>query len=92
MSVKNKAIQNPFIHYFGLGDFLYFFSTSLLFDQKNFIFYFIGSMIFSILLKFLVLEKSNNKQIPLAGFSAILLIVILLTDFFFNYSKLSLIQ
>lgn len=80
MSAKNKKISNPFESYFGLGDFIFYVAVTPLFELKKYIIYFITSMLFAIVLQQVFVKKIPHHSIPLAGFSAILLSVIILFD------------
>ncbi len=91
MSLKNRKLLNPFSHYFGLGDLLFFISITPLFLNFNYILFFILSMIFSIVLYLLFQKGMKEKTIPLAGFSALLLLLFLLKDFLLNYTKMTII-
>lgn len=91
MSLKNKKFINPFSNYFGLGDFLFFLSVTPLFLTYNFILFFILTMVFSIILQMLFQKRMKEKTIPLAGFSALLLMLLVLKDFLLNYSKITVL-
>lgn len=91
MSNKNKKIINPFQNYFGLGDLLFYLSISPLFLLKNYIVFFIVSMLFSIVLELLILRKKSQKSIPLAGFSGLLLLLIICFESLFHSYKLTLL-
>ncbi len=91
LSVKNKRFINPFEAYFGLGDFLFFLAISPLFPLYNFILYFILSLLFSLIIQFLVQKFMKNKAIPLAGFASLFLILVICKDLFFNFKKMTLI-
>lgn len=91
MSLKNKAIKNPFENYFGLGDFLFYLAIIPIFELNKFIGYFIFSMVFAIVLQQLFKKKITHDSIPLAGFSAILLGAIIIADFT-SITKLTLLS
>ncbi len=93
MSLKNKSFLNPFTNYFGLGDLLYFIAITPLFVLRNYILFFILSMIFSLLMQG-VLKKvmPHNSTVPLAGFSALFLLIVITKDVVFGFEKLTLIQ
>lgn len=92
MSIKNKQILNPFRHYFGLGDFLFFISISPLFVTYNYILGFIFSMVFSIFLQLIFVKLMRIKTVPLAGFSALFLAFIIIKDLFLEYNKITIIR
>lgn len=83
MSIKNKKLVNPFQNYFGLGDVLFYCAITPLFEIKNFILFFIVSMIFAIVLQIITSKKNETNSVPLAGFSAILLTVCIITNLIF---------
>lgn len=91
MSLKNKRYINPFQNYFGLGDFLFYAAITPLFLIKNYIFYFILSMVFAILLQFGLKKIIKENTVPLAGFSALLLFIIVIKDLSFHFQKITLL-
>lgn len=91
MSVKNKHFLNPFQNYFGLGDLLFYIAISPLFQLKNYILFFIMSMIFAIVLQLGLKKIIKDNTIPLAGFSAILIMVIIIVDLIFDFEKMTLV-
>ena len=90
MSVKNKKLINPFQNYFGLGDVLFYCSITPFFEIKNFILFFISSMIFAIILQ-VISNKNKTTTVPLAGFSALLLVMCIITNFIFPELNIMLI-
>jgi len=92
MSWKNKGFLNPFEHYFGLGDLLFYLAITPLFLLKNYVVYFIGSMLFSILLQLTLKKRMKHQTVPLAGFASLLLVVLILKDLFLNVYKITLIN
>lgn len=91
MSLKNKHFLNPFQNYFGLGDLLFYICIAPLFNLKNYILYFILSMFFAICLQFTLRKKMKHDTVPLAGFSALFLFLILAMDSLLSIPKISLI-
>ena len=91
MSVKNKSFLNPFANYFGLGDLLFFLAITPLFVTYNYILYFIFSMVFSAVLQLFFSKIMKVKTVPLAGFAALFLILIITKDLIFGFSKITLI-
>jgi hypothetical protein len=91
MSIKNKQFLNPLQNYFGFGDLLFYISITPLFDLKNYVLFFILSMIFAICLQFILGKKMKHNTVPLAGFSALFLFIILVMDFLLSIPKISLI-
>jgi len=92
MSVKAKTFLNPLQHYFGLGDVLFYLAITPLFYTKQYAVFFIASMLFAIVLQLALKKKSNHDTVPLAGFSSLLLFVVVIVDTlpFLNY-KFSLV-
>lgn len=90
MSVKSKKFLNPFQHYFGLGDLLFYVAISPLFLLKNYILFFILSLLFAILMQFGLKKIIKEKTVPLAGFSSLFLFIILLKDSFLLFQKITL--
>jgi Flp pilus assembly protein protease CpaA len=91
MSLKSKKFLNPFEHYFGLGDLLFYVAVTPLFLLKNYILYFILSLIFAILMQFGLKKIIREETVPLAGFAALFLFIILLKDSFIDFQKISLL-
>ena len=92
MSIKNKKYINPFKNYFGLGDLLFYIAISPLFLLKNYIVFFVCSMIFAIVIQYLFKKYISQDSVPLAGLSAVLLIFIILNDTLFSGYQVTLIK
>jgi hypothetical protein len=91
MSIKNKRFLNPFQNYFGFGDLLFYITITPLFNLKNYILFFILSMFFAIGLQFALRKTMKHNTVPLAGFSALLLSILLIVNSFLSIPKISLI-
>lgn len=91
MSLKSKKFLNPFLHYFGLGDLLFYISIAPLFILKNYILFFILSLLFAILLQLGLKKFMKENTVPLAGFSALFLIIVLLKEYFLTFQKITLL-
>lgn len=91
MSLKSKKFLNPFEHYFGLGDLLFYVAVTPLFLLKNYILYFILSLVFAILLQFGFKKIIREETVPLAGFASLFLFIILLKDSFIVFQKITLL-
>ncbi|MEP6931842.1 MAG: prepilin peptidase [Flavobacterium sp.] len=91
MSIKNKQFLNPFTHYFGLGDLLFYIAVTPLFILPNFILFFILSMIFALVLQIVFKKVITENTVPLAGFSALFLFIVLIKDYLSFYQKFTLI-
>lgn len=84
LSVKNKAIINPFKNYFGLGDFMFFICITPFFSGLHFLMYFVFSMLFSIFCHLVLKKRFLKDSIPLAGCASMLLLLVLLSDGIFK--------
>ncbi|TRX33715.1 hypothetical protein FNW52_14910 [Flavobacterium sp. ZT3R18] len=91
MSLKNKRFLNPFQNYFGLGDLLFYITITPLFNLKNYILFFILSMLFAICLQFTLRKKMKHNTVPLAGFSSLFLFIILAMDSLLSLPKISVL-
>lgn len=91
MSIKNKRFLNPFTNYFGLGDLLFFVAISPLFLTREYVLFFILSMLFSILLQTILKKVLKEQSVPLAGYSALLLIIIVASDLFLVLPKFTIL-
>lgn len=92
MSLKNKQFLNPFIHYFGLGDLLFYLAITPLFFLYNYILFFVISMLFAIIVQKLFRKFIKHDSVPLAGLSALLLIFIVGKDILLPFHKITLIN
>lgn len=92
MSLRRKAFLNPFTHYFGLGDLLFYVAIAPLFLLYNYILYFIFSMAFALIMQAFFKRWISVNSVPLAGLSAILLTALLIKDLFMPYAKITLIH
>ncbi|MHC0439227.1 hypothetical protein [Flavobacterium sp. 3-210] len=91
MSIKNKQFLNPFKNYFGLGDLLFYLAVTPLFILPKFILFFILSMIFALLLQFTFKKIMRENTVPLAGFAALFLFIVIAKDYLSIYQKFTLI-
>lgn len=91
MSIKNKRFMNPFQNYFGLGDLLFYIAITPLFLVRTYVFFFILSMLFAIVLQIGLQKKMNESTVPLAGFSALLLFIIVIKDLTLHFQKFTLL-
>lgn len=90
LSGKENRLVNPLENHFGLGDLLFYIAISPLFLLKNYILFFIGSMIFSILAYAVLRLKPDT--IPLAGYASLLLIILIMRDTFITGTSLTVLQ
>jgi hypothetical protein len=91
MSLKSKKFLNPFLHYFGPGDLLLYTAITPLFLLKNYILFFILSLLFAIVLQFGLKRFIKEETVPLAGFAALFLFIMILNDCFFGFQKITLL-
>lgn len=91
MSIKHKKFLNPFQNYFGFGDLLFYISLTPMFLLHNYILFFILSMIFAISMQILFKKIIQENSVPLAGFSAIFLILVIFLDSFLFIEKITLL-
>lgn len=91
MSLKSKRFLNPFQHYFGLGDLLFYVAITPLFLLKNYILFFVLSLLFAIILQFGLKKLIKEETVPLAGFSALFLFIMILKDNLFIFYKITLL-
>ncbi|MDK2772173.1 MAG: hypothetical protein KYX68_08125, partial [Flavobacterium sp.] len=92
MCLKNKQFLNPFEHYFGLGDLLFYLAIAPLFFLYNYILFFVVSMLFAIIIQKLFQKFIRHDSVPLAGLSALLLLIILGNDLLLSFHKITLIK
>lgn len=92
MSIKNSAFINPFENYFGLGDLLMLIAITPLFLLKGYIIFFITSMVLSIVAQLIVSRFTHNKTVPLAGYIALLLIFVTITDLSAGFSQITILD
>ncbi|NHN27998.1 hypothetical protein FIA58_020150 [Flavobacterium jejuense] len=92
MSLKNKGFLNPFQNYFGLGDLLFYIAITPLFLLYNYVLFFITSLLFSIVMQFVLLKWIKKDSVPLAGLSALLLLFVIAKDVVFSVQKITLIR
>lgn len=91
MSLKAKKFLNPFLHYFGLGDLLFYIAVTPLFLLHNYVLFFILSLFFAICMQFGLKKIIKEQTVPLAGFTALFLFIILLKDSFVFFQKMTLL-
>lgn len=84
----NFKLKKSLSKVFGLGDLMFFFIMALSFPTTTFIILFTFSLIFSLVLFYLVKSKIRNTYVPLAGFQSLFLVLILVTNWIFNFINL----
>lgn len=78
--LKKKFIN----HSFGIGDLLFFYAFGLGFPSMTFIVLFSCSLLFATALFYFLKKRSPIKTVPLAGFMAIFLSIMILGSLFFK--------
>lgn len=91
MSLKTREFLNPFQNYFGLGDLLFYVAIAPLFLLQNYILFFIFSMVFAIGLQLGLKKIIQENTVPLAGFSALLLFILIIKDMMLDFQKITLL-
>lgn len=91
MTIKNKQFLNPFTNYFGLGDFLFYIAIVPLFLLKDYVLFFILSLVFTVVVYMSLRKMMAQQTIPLAGFASLLLIFVIISDVFFDFHKMTLL-
>ncbi|MFV0249064.1 MAG: hypothetical protein ACK5H1_08935 [Tenacibaculum sp.] len=72
----------------GAGDFLFFFLMALIFPTVKFLTLFTSSLFFSLILSLLLKSKLKHRTVPLAGFQALFLSLILTVNLLFSIINL----
>lgn len=84
-SIKNKTLVNLTNDYLGWGDVLFLLALPFYLSPVNYILFYLGSLI-AVLLYILITkaisQKAQNPHIPLAGLQAVLLLIVMTTDYF----------
>ncbi|CAM1344628.1 hypothetical protein [Tenacibaculum amylolyticum] len=81
-------IRKNFFQAIGFGDILFFLALSVSFPTITFLVLFSSSLLFSLLLFISIKSKLNNKAVPLAGFQALFVFLILFINLVFNILNL----
>lgn len=79
-SLKNKKLYNIIDTQLGLGDILFFPILCVAFAPVNFIIFYLGSLVITLLIFFISRFSMQTKEIPLAGSVAMILMISLLAD------------
>ncbi|MGM9475195.1 hypothetical protein ACS5PU_02150 [Pedobacter sp. GSP4] len=84
ISLRVGRLTNIFNGYLGLGDLLYLLCISPAFPFLNYVFFYVASLMLVILLSLLFRKtaKVNGSKIPLAGYQALLLMLVLTVGHF----------
>lgn len=82
------AMKKPLFEAFGMGDLLFFLILSVSFPVPTFLVVFSSSLIFALIL-FLALKRSlKEPTIPLAGFQALFVLLLMTSNLIFNFTDL----
>lgn len=81
--VKLK-LQQPFFEAIGVGDILFFLLLAVSFPTISFLVVFSVSLLFSLILFLTVKRKLKKQTVPLAGFQALFLFLILFINLVFD--------
>lgn len=73
---------------FGLGDFLFFMVLAIGFPTAAFLVLFSFSLVFSLLLYFLLKHRLKQETVPLAGMQALFICLIFIANWVFNITNL----
>ncbi|OFX36402.1 MAG: hypothetical protein A2X08_14950 [Bacteroidetes bacterium GWA2_32_17] len=89
-SIKSKKLINILRQHIGLGDWLFFVCLCLAFSPINFILFLVSAFILSLLIYLitLLILKSTEKTVPLAGLVATILLGVLIIESVFYPGKL----
>lgn len=84
VSLRKRKLTNIFKGYFGLGDLLFLLCIAFYFSCLNYIAFYLLSLVIVIVLTLIFNGRSRaeKEKIPLAGYQALLLILIMTVSFF----------
>lgn len=91
MSIKHKKFLNPFEHYFGFGDLLFYVAVTPLFLLENYVIFFIFSLVFAIAAQMFLKKLIYENTIPLAGFASAFLFFLIVKDIVLDFKKITLL-
>ncbi len=91
-SIKERKWVNLFKAYFGLGDLLFLLCLTVYFSFLNYILFYIATLFLVILITVLtrLLSLKANTTIPLAGWQALMLCLLMLLEL--SYGKMTFID
>lgn len=81
-------LKLPFFKAIGLGDLLFFLALGVSFPTTTFLIIHTTSLLFALLLFLATKSKMKHKTVPLAGFQALFLVLILLLNLVFEIVNL----
>jgi hypothetical protein len=82
------VLKKSFKNTFGSGDVLFFLILAIGFPTATFLVLFSFSLLFSMVLYFLLKNNTIHKTVPLAGLQALFICVIFIVNWIFNFSDL----
>ncbi len=91
-TVRDKSFKMPLKERLGIGDIVFFIAVTPLFYLKDFMLFFITGMLMSILQHLVFQRFMRTKTIPLAGFLANYLLLILIIHYIFDFNCLKIIS
>lgn len=85
LSLKNRSVTN-ILSAVGMGDLLFFLAITPFFSTSNFILFFIGGMVFTIIIHSILIKFTTHFElIPLAGFVALFMILLKVTSYVVDF-------
>jgi len=81
-------LKKPLQKTFGMGDFLFFIVLAIGFPTATFLVLFSFSLLFSLILYFILKNRLKHKTVPLAGLQALFVCLIFISNWVFNFSNL----
>lgn len=82
------VLKKHLLETMGLGDFLFFITLAVSFPPITFLTIFVSSLIFSLLLFKVIQSRLTIKTVPLAGFQALFVVLIILVNTLCNFVNL----
>lgn len=87
-SLKSRQLVNIINKFLGIGDILFFLPLCLLFTPENMIWFFIGSLMFTLfsILLIQIIKSPQKTTIPLAAWMSIALIIVFAISIHFDFN------
>ncbi len=73
---------------FGMGDLLFFLVLAVSFPTPVFLVMFSSSLLFAFIISTVLKKTAHNKAIPLAGFQALFMMLIMISNLIFKFTNL----
>jgi hypothetical protein len=82
ISIKEKKLTNILNSHIGLGDILFFLLLATVFSPINFMVFYYGSILISLIVygSIKLIDKSNQKPAPLAGLMSVMLVIVIIIE------------